>query len=161
MLLLSVMLFCVHAYGADMSLERGKAWYAENKEKLMNLQCRVLQTPEILRVEPGLSIRDIPNGEKFTPDVLQTYNELLAKCNTLSIKNIAISRKLNSSFGQLISVRYVLDSGGLSVSGGKSLSINFVPDDTLVPRLFRKPEDVWLPLDEKGWYVVDYQEGRK
>jgi hypothetical protein len=67
----------------------------------------------------------------------------------------------NNPTGLLVSVRYTLSSSGLSVSGGRLLSVSFVPDKLSLSRIYNAPEYVATPLDEENWYLVDYREGRK
>jgi len=145
----------------NLTMQEGQKWYSENKNALMELHKVVLQNPKILRVEPALSIRYIPNSEIFTPEDMTIYNELKQKCVSLGIKHIAIEREGGDSKGSLFLVRYTLSSSGLSVSGGRLLSVSFVPDKLAVSRIYDTPEYVVTPLDEENWYLVDYRDGRK
>jgi hypothetical protein len=145
----------------NLTMQEGEKWYFENKDALMELQKVVLQNPKILRVEPALSIRYIPNSENFTPEDMTMYNELKEKCISLGIKHINIGRKRRSPSGALFEIAYTLTSSGLSVSGGKSLGIEFLPDASIVSMLYNDPEYILNPLDEENWYLVDYRDGRK
>jgi hypothetical protein len=145
----------------NLTMQEGKNWYSENKEKLMETHGLVLQTPGIRRVEPGMPIQFVLNHKRATPETMTVYNELAKTCVSLGIKHIAVSRMGNNPTGMLVSVSYTLSSSGLAVSGGRFLGIEFVPDKLSLPRIYNTPEHVVTPLDEENWYLVDYREGRK
>jgi hypothetical protein len=67
----------------------------------------------------------------------------------------------NNPTGLLVTVGYTLSSGGLCVSGGRFLSIKFIPDKLSLPRIYDTSEYIVTPLEEENWYIVDYQDGRK
>jgi hypothetical protein len=145
----------------NLTMQDGKNWYSENKEALMDLHRVVLKTSDIRRVEPSTPIQFVLDHKWATPGTRTTYNELTKICESLGIQHIAVSRMGNNPAGLLVSVRYTLSSSGLSVSGGRLLSVAFVPDKLSLSRIYNAPEYVATPLDEDNWYVVDYQEGRK
>lgn len=145
----------------NMTIQEGKSWCSVNKEKLMELHELVLQHPIIRRVDLGTSLKYVPNQEKFAPEDMSAYKTMAEECKSLGIKNIAVFRRFESPYGRLISVDYILSSSGLCVSGGRHLSVEFVPDKQSLPRLFDTPEYIVTPLDEEDWYIVDYREGRK
>ncbi len=145
----------------NLTIPEGQKWYSENKAALMELHKVVLQTSDIRRVEPGTRLQLVLDFKSATPETMPVYNELTKICESLGIKHIAVFRMGNNPEGLLVGVRYTLSSSGLCVSGGRSLSIEFVPDKLSLPRIYDTPEYVVTPLDEENWYLVDYRDGRK
>jgi hypothetical protein len=142
----------------NLSVQEGENWYSENKEKLMEIHKLIRENPAIQMVNPALSIQYIENSKKFSPETMSVYKRLENECLSLGIKRISIFRDTNG----LISIGYTLSSSGLGgISGGKTLSIKYVPNKSLIPKLYAEPENIVEPLDEENWYIIDYREGRK
>lgn len=152
-------LLCAGSYAKDLS--DSEAWYAANKKALMALHGLILKHPAIKRVDPGTLLQYVPNHKEFAPETVAAYEEIEKKCVSLGIKNIATAWDDRASGEGLISIRYKLSSSGLAVSGGKSSSLEYIPDEILISNLRQTPENIVTPLDEKNWYVVDYRAGRK
>ena len=160
-LVLLFLLLCVGSYAKDLSVADSEVWYAANKKALMALHGLILKNPTIARIDPGTPFQYVPNHKEFTPETVAAYEEIEKECVSLGMKHIAVFRKQSLSTGELISIRYTLSSSGLAVSGGKSLSIEYVPDEFIISRLRLDSENIVTPRDEENWYVVDYREGRK
>ena len=160
-LVLLLLLLCAGAYAKDLSVADGEAWYAANKKALMALHRLILKNPTIKRVDPGTPFQYVPNHKEFTPETVTAYEEIEKECVSLGMKHTAVFREHSLSTGELISIRYTLSSSGLAVSGGKSLSIEYVPDEFIISRLRLDSENIVTPLDEANWYLIDHRAGRK
>jgi hypothetical protein len=136
----------------DISAEHGIKWYVKNKKSLMELHAQVLGNPKIRRIEPGTSPELVLRLKMAKPEVMNTYARLADICATLEIKHVAVFR--DAVTGDLLTVRYTLVSGGLSISGGQFLALEFIPSKGTLSKLYERPEYEITPLDERGWYLI-------
>ncbi len=140
----------------EISISSGQQWFAENKDALLALHQLVLKQPAIRRVDPGLRLEFVPKYDDFDSDTEAAYRRIEEICNEMGINNIAVARVGAEPQGDLIGIRYLLESRGLLVSGGSFLSIEYIPDSYLQyldPREFSVRALNW-----DDWYVVVYRD---
>ena len=142
--------------GNDLTVAEGENWYRENQEELMAINTVLLDNPEIQKVRQDATSDQILKYCSSL-EAMPVYRKLEGECECLGIELIDVAR----DYDRLICVEYVLSSSGLSVSGGKSLSISFVPDETIIDRIYSAPDHLVEPLDKEGWYLVDYEDARR
>ncbi len=136
-----------------MDIADGERWFEVHKDQLYKLNAKLLKHPVIERIDPGIGMEFAPNVEVFDNSTKIAYNEMEKSCIGLGVENIAVSRDGHMSSGDLISIRYTLDSRGIVTSGGGYLSINYIPDASFA-KLLKGPHSVIKPLNAEHWYIV-------
>lgn len=127
-------------------------WFAKNKVELVSMKHVLEEHPKIERVDPELRMMFVSGSDEFSDLDTAAYQELLKKCELLSIKNIAIYRKEIEEEQQISSAEFVVLSAGL-LTKGRSISIEYLKDESFV----EKASSYGLryqPLGKKGWFAV-------
>ncbi|MEJ2622218.1 MAG: hypothetical protein P8163_18795 [Candidatus Thiodiazotropha sp.] len=131
----------------------GEDWFDENRKELLAINKSLLALPIIKRVESTLSLQFVPNSDKFDTATLKEYENIKSRCQRLGIENIDISR---NDDGSLILISYtIMSSGIIAVAGGRSLSIEYLPDPSVL-EFMETEERTYHPLKENPWYTAEY-----
>lgn len=145
------------SYGQMTSISSGEKWFAENKDVLFSLNHLLLNHHAIWRVDPGVDLQFVQKYGNFSLSDTNAYKNMESICDAAGIKNIEVARVNADPNGELIHIRYIIESKGTLVSGGSFLSISFVPNDHFL-KVLEVPGITFKSLNSEGWYVFLYRD---
>lgn len=141
----------------EISISGGQQWFSENKAALLALHQLVLEKPAIHWVDPALRLEFVPKYDEFDSETEAIYEEIKSICDDMGIKSVSVARVGSKLQCELLAVTYKIKNRGLSISGGSTLTIEYISSDTLLKNM-KPPEYEVKPLDLDGWYVVVYRD---
>lgn len=153
-LLLLLLLFPNRCGGPVKDKDDAVEWFKKNETELIQVVDKLLAHPNIERVE-GDDMDFNPKYDDFSDSDLKTYNEILKISKRLDIIAVIASRRENAPSDDLIGIEMLLITKGLSISGGYSLSVGYMPDTEYVKKVVSYYGEKFYPLGSKDWYVIE------
>lgn len=142
---------CGQAHEQDLAIN----WFENNKAQIIDIKNRILEHPNIERIQPGKKMKYIKNIENFSETDTTFYEEIEQIAIEYGIQIISVYRDYDDPGKKLIAVSFAIISVGI-VGSGHLVSVDYILSEELVDA-YKKESDNGnqiFPLSEKDWYVV-------
>jgi hypothetical protein len=112
----------------------------------------ILKHPNIERIEPNMNLEYVSKFGEFNDSDHLLYKQISIQMKEMEIVRIVVSRSRNvKEYSSLLSVRFDIYSVGILGGRGKTISIEYIPDEELLNLLKKRENIIIQSLNKKDW----------